>query len=171
MVEQGKQDFVAKQLMQHISTPSLDRISYTALDSLRLPLQININWSTSSYAQIVGDYIYINPTFFLGIESNPFKDEMRSFPVDFSYPYSQVEDTKLLIPEGFEIDQVPPAVYREIPGAKFSKGFTSEGNMIRCYRHLTISQLVFPVSQYQKLRNFFQEIADADKLMVVLKKR
>lgn len=169
--QQGKEDFVKQELMQHISTPSLDAINYAWLDSLRVPLEISINWSASSYAQIVGDNIYINPTFFLGIESNPFKNETRSFPIDFSYPYSQVEDTRLRIPEGFEVDQVPPAVYREIPGAKFSKGFTSEGNLIRCHRQLTISQLVFPVSQYQKLRNFFQEIADADKLMVVLRKK
>ncbi|HVP36500.1 MAG TPA: DUF3857 domain-containing protein [Terriglobales bacterium] len=166
----GKEDFLKKDLLQQISMPSVDSVNYVSLDSARLPLEMEINWSASSYAQIVGDKIYINPTFFLRLGSNPFKNETRSFPVDFSYPYSEIEDTKLEIPEGFELDPLPAAVYREIPGVKFSKGFTSEGRVVRCYRKLTISQLVFPVSQYQKLRNFFQDVADADQLMVVLKK-
>jgi len=170
ILNQGKEDFLKKDLMQQISTPSLDTVGYASLDSMRLPLEMKISWSASNYAQIVGDNIYINPTFFLRLESNPFKNETRAFPVDFSYPYSEVEDTKLEIPEGFEMDPLPAAVYREIPGAKFSKSFTSEGKVVRCYRKLTISQLVFPVSQYQMLRNFFQDVADADQLMVVLKK-
>jgi transglutaminase-like putative cysteine protease len=170
ILDLGKEDFLKNDLMQQISTPSLDTVVYVSLDSVRLPLEINIGWSASNHAQIVGDNIYINPTFFLRLESNPFKNETRAFPVDFAYPYSEIEDTKLEIPEGFELDPLPAAVYREIPGAKFSKGFTSEGKVIRCFRRLTITQLVFPVSQYQKLRNFFQDVANADQLMVVLKK-
>ncbi|KPL03481.1 MAG: hypothetical protein AMJ73_06860 [candidate division Zixibacteria bacterium SM1_73] len=169
-VKQGREAFAKQVALRIIPTASIDTITYTALDSIDKPLKMNFTLTAPHYARVIGENLYVNPTLFSRVESNPFKNESRSFPVDFSYPFTEIEKTELSIPSGFEIEELPENVYREIGGAEFSKTFSVEGNVIKCYRELAITQPVFLVQYYQVLRNFYQEVVNADQLMVVLTK-
>jgi hypothetical protein len=120
---------------------------------------------------MVGEDIYINPTLFTRMESNPFESESRDFPVDFSYPFARIEDFEVLVPGELEVSQLPEDVYRVIKGAEFSKEFSFEDGRLRCHRELTVSKLTFPVEQYEEIRNFYQDVVSADQLQVVLTRK
>ena len=168
--KQGKETFAEQEALRVIPTASIDTIAFAALDSIDQPLQMSFTLSAPQYAQVIGENLYVNPTLFTRRESNPFKNEGRSFPVEFGYPFTRIEETEFLIPSGFVVQELPANVNREIGGAKFSKTFSVEGKLIRCRRELAITHPVFLVRYYPELRNFYQEIVSADQLLVVLGK-
>jgi hypothetical protein len=46
-----------------------------------------------------------------------------------------------------------------------------QGDIVSCQRRLELTRTVFPVRQYQVLRDFYQEVVSADQLMVVLTRK
>jgi len=168
--KQGREEFAKQEALGVIPVATIDTIAYTAFDSVDQPLQMSFTLSGLQYAQVMGENLYVNPTLFTRRGTNPFKNESRSFAVDFGYPFSKIEETEFLIPSGFVVQELPATVNIEIGGAKFSRTFSAEANLIRCRRELIITQPVFLVQYYPQLRNFYQEIVSADQLLVVLGK-
>jgi transglutaminase-like putative cysteine protease len=168
--KQGRDEFAKQEALGVIPVAAIDTIAYTALDSVDQPLQMSFTLSAPQYAQLMGEKLYVNPTLFTRRETNPFKNESRSFAVEFGYPFSKIEETEFLIPSGFAVQELPANVNREIGGAKFSRTFSAEANLIRCRREMIITRPVFLAQYYTELRNFYQEIVSADQLLVVLGK-
>jgi hypothetical protein len=154
-----------------IPTATIDSLTYTSLDSTDQALHMSFTLSAPQYAQIIGGNLYVNPTLFTRRDTNPFKNESRRFPVEFGYPFTKIEETEFVIPTGFKVEELPADVNREIGGAKFSRTFSVERNLIRCHRKLVVTQPVFWVQYYSDIRNFYQEIVSADQLLVVLSKK
>jgi hypothetical protein len=171
VMEEGQREFAEQEALSSLPAATIDAVTYAVLDSLDQPLQLTLSLSAPHYAQVVGEDLYVNPTLFSRVESNPFKSESRRFPVDFGYPVVRTEDTEFSIPPGFEVQELPANVQRTISGASFSKTFSVEGNLIKCHRQLERTRTVVPVEQYQALREFYQDIVSADQLLVLLSKK
>jgi len=169
--EKGKDEFVKDEFLASIPAAVMHQAGVAWLDSVDRPLEINIDFSAPRYVQSVGEDWYINPTLFSGVESNPFESEKRQFTVDFGYPFAHIEDTELRMPEGFEIKNSPGTVFRSIPGAEFRKTFSFEDDKVKCRRELRVSKLTFPVSQYDEIRDFYEQIVSADQLRIVLTRK
>ena len=170
IMEKGKEEFVKQKVKDLAPSTVLDSIGHTSLDSINHPLEMSIYFSADHYCQLVGEDFYINPILFSRLASNPFESENRNYPIDFPYPITEIEDTELIIPGGFQVKEMPVNLDREIKGMKFSKTFSLEGDRIKSHRQLVITQLLFPVSRYQELRNFQQAIVSADQQLVILTK-
>lgn len=166
--EQGKETFSKQEFLHSIPTAIMDSIIFSTLDSIASHLEISFTLSVPHHAQVVGEDLYVNLTLYTRLQSNPFENESRYFPVDFPYPLTKIEDTEFSIPNGLAVRELPANVYRKIPGATFSKTFSVEGNLVKCHRQLDINQIAFPVEQYQGLRNFYQDIVSTDQLLVTL---
>jgi hypothetical protein len=171
IMEKGKEEFFKQKVKDLAPSTVLDKIEHTSLDSINHPLEMSISFSADHYGQLTGEDFYINPTLFSRLATNPFESESRKYPVDFPYPITEIEDTELIIPDGFQVKEIPANVDREIRGIKFNKTYTVEGGRIKSHRQVAITQLLFPVSQYQELRNLYQEIIRADQLLVILTKK
>ncbi len=118
------------------------------------------------------DIIYLTPLVFREVGTNPFKSEVRTFPIDFPYPRKTNYTISFVIPEGYKADEVPK-----------SEKFTFEDNDI-VVTYITqqkenILQLLYKVelnntliipSQYAMLKEFFSKIVAKEKEMVVLKR-
>jgi hypothetical protein len=169
--EKGREEFVKDEFLNSIPAAVMNHAAVAWLDSTDRPLELSINFSAPQYVQMVAEDWYVNPTLFSGLESNPFESEERQFTVDFNYPFAHTEDTELHVPEGFEIRNSPGAVFRSIPGAEFRKTFSFEENRVKCHRELRVSKLTFPVSQYDEIREFYEQIVSADQLRIVLTRK
>jgi hypothetical protein len=169
--ELGKEKFANNEVLSFIPSATLDSLTYAYFDSVDQPLEMRFTLSTPQYAQTVGEDFYVNPVLFTRVESNPFKSDSRKYPIDFPYPATKIEDTEFLIPDGFEVKELPSNVYKKISGVTFSKTFSAEGNLIKCQRQIDITEIVFPVTQYQALRSFYQEVVSADQQMMIVTKK
>ena len=51
----------------------------------------------------------------LATKENPFKQEKREFPIDFSFPFENISTTIINLPEGYRVESIPEAMAMQYP--------------------------------------------------------
>ncbi len=150
----------------------VDSVVVLDKDNLNKPLHENLNCILPAYAQISGDFIYLNPVFYSAYFENPFKLERRTYPVDMPHPVKERLVTELAVPAGYRVESLPESARFNLPnnGGRFQYIVSqSEGKVtLNATTHLT--QLHFEPEEYGALRTFFGMIAEKLGEQLVLKK-
>jgi transglutaminase-like putative cysteine protease len=151
---------------------TLDSVTVTGQDSVDGPLKISAQGIGASYAQVSGDFIYINPAVVDRLTSSPFKLKDRKFPVDMSYKRAFVTSMNLKIPAGYEVKELPWSVRFSVgPGdATYTRESAAVGGMIQVVMRMTINATIFQPSSYSSLKEFYEKIVTAESDQIVLKK-
>ena len=126
----------------------------------------------SNATQVTDGLIYVKPTLKSGWEINPFKQEERTFPVEFPYPTNDQYTLVLKIPEGYIVEELPKAMELNLTqnDAHFAYQIGQDGKTIKLVMQIQINRTVFPADQYKFLKNFFGSISTKLEDMIVLKK-
>lgn len=127
----------------------------------------------SERATVSSNTIYLNPIFFANIKENPFKAEDRKYPVDFGHSFDQMYVLKLVIPEGYVVDEAPQPKAIALPGGagRFTYSFSQIGNTINLMNNLQITKSVFNQEEYASLREFYNQVVAKQAEQVVFKKK
>jgi len=139
-------------------------------DSIDLPLKYKAWISSSDYAQGTGDVLYINPHFLHRSTENPFKTEVRKFPVDYSYQRSYTASLLLTIPEDFEVKETLQNRMFTLGSnlATYKRLVQVDGNQIQLIGDLEIRSTVITPEYYAKLKDFYAQIVSAESEQLVL---
>ena len=120
----------------------------------------------------INDKIYIAPSLFLGIKENPFKQELREYPVDFGFPVQSKYNITIEIPEGYAVETLPIGL--NIAGVDgigtFKYVIANTGNKVQIIMTSEISKAIVSADYYQALKEFFQKILDKQNEKIILKK-
>jgi hypothetical protein len=129
-------------------------------------LQIN------DHANAAGNMIYINPFLLSKLESNPFKHEKREYPVDFGFPFDRVYMIRIEIPQGYAIEELPKTKLLMLPenATRFSYNSAQNGNIITISASLQVNKSLFAQTEYQNLREFYNQVVAKHAEQIVLKK-
>lgn len=122
--------------------------------------------------EINGDFIYINPMFFLHISENKFTQSDRKLPIEFPYPETYNYYANIKFPDGYEVSELPKStrlILNDNQG-KCSYIIGQSGNNIQINYKFDLSNILFPVSEYNAIRNFWGQAATKNNEMIVLKK-
>lgn len=147
---------------------SLDSSSLSGIGTAR----VVENFRFRKIPDSAGDFIYINPTLSPFLSENPFSDQVRKLPVEFS----SVENTSirfiLVIPDGYTIEEIPDACrYTGCEGdVTFSFIHQKVGNNLTVRLALSINRVIFTVEEYSDLNQLFGKIAELCNSRIVLKK-
>ena len=116
--------------------------------------------------------MYLSPFLFLAKTENPFKQEKREYPIDFSYPYQDKFNISLSIPEGYVVEVLPAPKVVSMPDelANFKYNITNNGNQIQLMFVLDINQAIIGSEHYEGLKAFYKEIVNKHTEKIVLKK-
>jgi hypothetical protein len=103
---------------------------------------------------------------------NPFKLETRTYPVDFAYPIEETYIFKLLLPDGYQVSDVPKPLMIKLADNSASCIYktSTTGNLVQVTYKLTINKPVYLVNEYADLRTFFTELIKKEAESIVLKK-
>ncbi len=120
----------------------------------------------------VGNLVFFKPMFQFGIEQNPFKNEFRSYPVDYNYPVKNINTLILTIPENMAVEEVPEPTSIALPDRKGTFIFNTaiNGNTINVTSMLIINGTIFTSQEYPYLREFYSQIVEKHAEQIVLKK-
>ncbi len=126
-----------------------------------------------SHVQIAGDIIYLNPILKDRVETNPFKLEKREYPVDFKSPFEKILTGKITLPEGYFIDEMPKPKIMVLPNnaGKYTYSVAQLGNAITITNLLSINKSLFAQTEYETLREFFNQIVAKQTEQIVIKKK
>ena len=120
-----------------------------------------------------GNTIYLSPFILAKTDENPFKSEKRNYPVDFGHPFDQMYMAKIVIPEGYFIDELPKAKVVGLPenAAKYTYNVAQLGNTINITSSLNINRGLFTQEEYPNLREFYNLVVAKQAEQIVLKKK
>ncbi|HLN95535.1 MAG TPA: transglutaminase domain-containing protein, partial [Flavobacterium sp.] len=139
---------------------------------INLPVIETFSFTKNGAADVIGDKLYIDPLLFLAYEANPFKQDKRSYPVDFGFPSLSKYTVVMQLPEGYTVEAIPAALSLstgdDIGSFKFMAA--ANGNTIQITFNETIGQPIVAADYYPVLKEFFQKMVEKQHEKIVLKK-
>ncbi len=122
---------------------------------------------------VAGDVIYIDPFIASGQKENPFKSEVRNYPVDFGSPMEDTFYLKLTVPDGYTVDELPQSKVIAMPenAARYIYNVGVAGNVLTITSMFHINKGMFTQLEYPYLREFYNQIVAKQAEQIVLKKK
>ncbi len=151
---------------------TISNLSIQNLDSLNLPVNVKHETSIGNRIDDLGAVISMNPLLFNRMTTSPFKEKERKFPVDFAFPIEERITVQFSIPEGYIISEIPEAMNLVLPEKKGAYRYQviATQNLVKLITKLTIDEVVFTESEYEILREFYNQIITKQAETIILRK-
>jgi hypothetical protein len=130
-------------------------------------------YNVKSTPQLVGSNLYINPFLFVFFETNPFKLQERTYPIDFGFKDSYLFSLKINISDKFEIIDYPKEVLYKLPNNKGQVVLKTlkENNSVRLYFKFDFKEAVYDSSYYSYLKEYMSTVIDIQRNSLIALKR
>jgi hypothetical protein len=115
---------------------------------------------------------YLVPLYFQSIRENPFKLDIRKYPIEFETPIDKTVILNLTIPEGYSVASLPQSITIKLPGNNgvFMYEPVSVGNKVSLTSKFGISGLTYSVEEYATLKEFYNQIIKKESEPIILMK-
>ena len=152
---------------------TISNLEISTPDSTSNQLKLTYDIASVTGISNAGDLVYFSPSLDPFFPENPFKLEHREFPVEFNYPYQVQRMYSFVIPENYEISELPQPVVAKLPDHAGSFRFNASkiGNQLNINSFIQINKSLFLPTEYDILKSFMQIIVDKEKEMIILKSR
>jgi hypothetical protein len=101
-------------------------------------------------------------------EKNPFAPTTRTHPIYFPYSNTEQDVVKFTIPEGMKGATSPPGSNLNGGIINYTAKTTGSGNEVTYTRDMKVNTMFVATENYDKLRNFFNAVANADAQQLVI---
>jgi transglutaminase-like putative cysteine protease len=117
--------------------------------------------------------LYIDPLPFFRMDENPFKAEKRIYPIDFGSVNEEVLMNKIIIPDGYEVDELPENKIVALPerGGRYVFSVNRIGNEIHIMSQLIMARSLYSAEEYASLKEFYNLAVSKQAEQIVLKKQ
>lgn len=164
-------DAVVEKIEEHYNGLEVSEyeVSNTALTE---PVVEKYSLKSSNVSEIIGDKIYFSPMLYYTFKENPFKQETREYPVDFSFPFRDKYMVSVTIPDGYQVESLPKPISlsMNLKAGTFSYTVTNTANQIQVASVLDINTSIIAQEDYVSLKEFFKMVVDKQNEKIVLKK-
>lgn len=139
------------------------------VDSLDLVQQFKFSYKINSS----GDYYYFNTNMFTGMNSNPFVSDKRVSDVHFLYNRRISLNTRIVIPESFQVEELPKSIQLIMPDSSISfiRSYHQEDNVITLRQTLEFNRPLFSADEYPDFKVFYKKMYDMLNEQIVMKKK
>ena len=126
----------------------------------------------SNEVEEIGDKIYISPLLFLASKENPFKQDSRTYPIDFIYPTYTKYSVNLKIPEGYVVESLPENIRIQLneTEGEFSFIIRELANGLQIVVVSKLNKTFIMPTEYNLFKQFFQKGFEKQIEKIVLKK-
>jgi transglutaminase-like putative cysteine protease len=150
------------------------QILKATIANLRLadrPFEWNYTLEAPNYAKTAGDLLLVRPRV-LGSKSSGILEtkEPRQYPVEFEGPERDTDVFEIELPAGYQLDELPRPINLDDGFASYQSKTEIVGRTLRYTRTFEIKDLSVPVSDAEKLREFYRVIADDERNSAILKR-
>lgn len=136
-------------------------------ESVKLSFDFNFPENVSSGT------IYLNPMLSGRVESNPFTEQHRIYPIDLTTASDHVYMATIKIPDGYELSEIPKSTTVSLPEdlGKFTYMISEVAGAIKVSSRITLNEFYFAPEAYDALKSFYDYIVEKHAEQVVLKKK
>lgn len=157
-------------LAQSFASYQITKLSIGNLDVRDQPFQFQYAFVVPSYAKTAGELLLVRPRV-IGQKSSDVleKKEPRKYPVEFEGPHRDNDRVEIALPQGYQVDELPPAVDADYPFGSYHSKTEVKGGAIVYTRVFEIKQVSVPLEQMDDLKKFYRIIASDERNTAVLK--
>jgi transglutaminase-like putative cysteine protease len=140
------------------------------LDVRDQPFQYKYSFIAPSYAKTAGDLLLVRLRV-IGEESSDIleKKEPRKYPIEFYGPRRDNDRVEIKLPEGYVVDELPPATDVEYSFGSYHSKVELKGNALVYARTYEIKEVSIPLEKMEDLKKFYRMIASDERGTAVLK--
>ncbi len=132
----------------------------------------SFTFASDESAIFSGDMLYLNPMPGFEFDLNPFRQQTRKLPVNFTYQQDIQYANRITIPEGYQVEEIPENLSIALPQGDcrflFSASLMNEEVVINA--RLMLNRTIFPPEEYHDLKSFFDAIIKKQEQKLILKK-
>jgi len=132
---------------------------------------LDVNFTSMSYGQVMqGRLLVFKPAIVSRRESLFLTGATRKYPIVLgSSAYAETVSVKL--PSGFEVDELPDAIKLDTPFGTYATSYAVKDGQLQFTRSLIVRGATISVSDYPKVRAFYERIRVAEQSPVVLARK
>ena len=150
----------------------ISEYSRTNEKELLLPTMETYSFTGNNLCEVIGGKIYVSPMLFFTNEQNPFKQDLREYPVDFGFPFMDKYNITLQIPDGFTAEVLPaPSIINmedNLGSFKFNIAPTANGYQINIQHQ--INEAIVSTEKYEMLKEYYKAMIAKQTEKIVLKR-
>jgi len=148
----------------------LTKASVTNLQQYSLPFMYDYSLVSTDYAKNAGGLLLVRPHLIGSWSSDLLETkEPRKFPVEFDGPQANSEDSRIILPVGYTVDDLPPPVDVEFSFGSYHSKTEASGSVLHYTRSMEIRELSVPVGKLEELKKFYRIINGDERSTAVLK--
>lgn len=171
-----REESLKEEVKQRISTAEVSNVVIENITDASKPLVYGYKIRVPGYAQKTGKRLFVQPGFFEYGVTPLFSSANRKYDVYFRYPWSEVDDVEISLPQGFSLDSADRpedlADPSNIGSLKITIGVDNAQTFMKYTRKFHFGnggKLLFPVASYQGVKNLFDAFHKADAHTITLK--
>ncbi len=143
------------------------------LDNLKPSLSLSYKVSSFSIVEEINEKLYFSPMLFFAQLTNPFKAEVREYPIYFGFPKSKKFTINIKLPEGYKVTSMPKNAKGSL--ADNMGGFTYllkelPGNTLQLSVTVNVNSPIILSDNFEYLKNMYNQITEKENEKVVLSK-
>jgi Domain of Unknown Function with PDB structure (DUF3857)/Transglutaminase-like superfamily len=133
-------------------------------------LVLSYKFSADGYAKRAGDLLVVRPRVVGTKGSSILSGKPRKYPIEFLEATRQDDQIDITLPPGYVVDELPDPVKAECAYGTYKSEVKVEGNQLHYRRTYEIRDIVVPTQKLGEVRDFFTQIAAAERSSAVLKR-
>ena len=133
-------------------------------------LYIDFEWETQSYGNKTGNRLFIPMNPYRSVY-HWFKKNTRTRDIYIPTGFQDIDEIVIEIPDGFEIESLPPSHTINAKYGEFNTSILSEGSRILIYQTFYFPSGNYSASEYSDIRNFIDTINTNYAGKIILRKK
>lgn len=161
-----------KDILRHeYGNRTLDNFEWSNIADLGKPVVEKCEITINNAVEKIGSDIAFMPVFMNEFENNPFFSEERLSPVDFGCPKDFKYSANILIPDGYNVVELPATLKLALPhsGGSYIFNATTDGKAITIQVSISRTSVSFEREDYELLREFWARIIQKQQELVILR--
>ncbi len=170
----GKDDvkrYVTKLIGRGSNKFYLDEYALFNLENNDKPTKITYTFRIADYFQKIGDEIYVNLNLNKDYYNAFINVTSRKTPKESDYKYMKEEFYTMIIPEGYEIEYLPPSEKFDNALLGFTTAYTQNGNTILFSKTFYLNYLLMQPDQFNSWNEAVKRVSETYKESIILKKK
>ena len=136
----------------------IEKSSVVTVNAFAREVPFKFEYRAGFNAEAIENKIYVSPFLEEVLTDNPLKLNNRTYPIDFAYPVTRTFVSTIAIPQGYKIDFLPKEekILNEMFELNY-KVLKSDKDLQLTFNY-TFKKSVYPATEYQNLKYYFNEI-------------
>jgi hypothetical protein len=151
---------------------TVDSVAVQIPDSTQELMSVSGTLNSQSYAQAVGENLYVNPVVVGRIFENPLTRPTRKYPLDLAYRRQTSWETRLVPPPGYIVKELPiDKSASALSDANFKRSCTVAGDTVIMTAQFTLTKSLYDAGANARLREFFAQVTAIQSDQIVLQRK